>query len=154
MSVQHRLRPKKGAVHKRKRVGRGNASGKGTTAGRGTKGAQSRSGYSLRPGFAGGNTPLHLRFPKRGFHNPNRVEYAVINVGRLQTLVQKYGWKEVTPELLRSVRAVRKNLPVKILGEGYWELSIPVHAHAFSKSAREKIESAGGTVQILPYRGR
>ncbi len=150
MSFLHRIRPAPGSVRTRKRVGRGNASGKGNTAGRGTKGAQSRSGYRLRPGFAGGNLPIHLRYPKRGFTPPNRIEYAIINVGRLQTLVNKYKWQEVTPEVLYTCGAIRKkNLPIKILGEGHWEAPIVVRAHAFSQKAREKILAAGGKPEVL-----
>ncbi len=150
MSFLHTIKPRPGSVKNRKRVGRGDGSGKGTTAGRGTKGAQSRSGYSLRPGFAGGNVPWHLRFPKRGFKNPNRVEYVVINVGDLQRIVEKHGLQEVSPDQLRRLGVLKKKLPLKILGEGDWSLKITVKAHAFSKSAKEKIEKAGGRIEVIP----
>ncbi len=149
MTLLSNLRPRKGSVRARKRVGRGNASGKGTTAGRGTKGAQSRSGYSLRPGFTGGNLPAHLKYPKRGFRPRKRKEYAVFNLGQLVAFVEKYGWQEVSPEVLYEYRIVNEGMPVKILGVGEWTLNIPVKAHAFSRSAMEKLKQAGVEPQVI-----
>ena len=135
----HELRPAKGATQRKKRVGRGPGSGLGKTAGKGHKGGQSRSGYSLRPGFEGGQMPLVRRVPKRGFNNEFRVEYAVINVGVLAAL-----GKAVTPELLAERGLVHPGKKVKVLGDGELQAAVTVTAHKFSKSARAKIEAAGG----------
>ncbi|NPA35089.1 MAG: 50S ribosomal protein L15 [Chlorobi bacterium] len=149
MSLLSNLRPSRGSVKRRKRVGRGNASGKGTTAGRGNKGAQSRSGYSLRPGFAGGNLPLHLKYPKRGFNPPKRKEYVSLNLAQLVYFVEKYGLNEVSPEILAEKGLIKKKKPLKVLGVGEWTVKVPVKAHAFSKSAIEKIKAAGIEPQII-----
>jgi large subunit ribosomal protein L15 len=142
----HHLRPAEGAVRPRKRVGRGEAAGQGKTAGRGTKGYLAR--HNSRPGFEGGQMPLQRRVPKlKGFTNPNRVEFAVVNVERLGQLFQAGG--EVTPETLRSHGVVRKGKPVKVLGRGDLDRALTVRVHAVSASARQKIEQAGGTIEIL-----
>lgn len=144
---QHELRPPKGATHKRKRIGRGNASGHGTYSTRGLKGQNSRSGGGVRPGFEGGQLPLIRRMAyKRGFRNPNRVEYEEINVGALSRFA---AGSEVGREQLAAVRLARTKLPVKILGTGDLSVALTVEADAFSKSAQEKIEKAGGTVRRL-----
>src|SRR4051794_958661 len=110
------LRPPKGATHAKKRVGRGQGSGNGKTAGRGHKGAQSRSGYSFKRGFEGGQMPLHRRVPKRGFHNPFRIEFEVVN---LDTLGERFGaGVVVTPDTLREAGLVTGNAPVKVLARG------------------------------------
>jgi len=141
------LRPPKGAKQQRKRVGRGQGSGTGKTAGRGHKGAQSRSGYKSKRGFEGGQMPLHRRVPKRGFRNPFRVEYAVVN---LDTLDQRFdAGTEVTPELLRSAGLVRSGAPVKVLARGEVAKALTVRAHKFSGKAAEKIAAAGGTAEVL-----
>jgi large subunit ribosomal protein L15 len=140
----HELPPAKGSKHSRKRVGRGPGSGLGKTAGKGHKGGQSRSGYSLRPGFEGGQMPLIRRVPKRGFTNAFRVEYSVINVGALEAL-----GKAVTPELMAEHGLVHSGRPVKVLGDGELKVAITVAAHKFSKSARAKIEAAGGRCEEL-----
>jgi large subunit ribosomal protein L15 len=129
------------------RVGRGIGSKLGKTAGRGNKGQKSRSGYSRRPGFEGGQMPLHRRIPKRGFRNPFGREYAVLNVAALNGFP---AGETVTPERLLAARLVR-NLRdgVKILGEGELKVELAVRAHAFSKSAREKIARAGGRIEVL-----
>jgi large subunit ribosomal protein L15 len=140
----HELKPAPGATHSKKRVGRGPGSGTGKTAGRGHKGQRSRSGYSQRLGFEGGQMPLVRRVPKRGFTNIFRTEYAVVNVARLGDLDG-----EVTPEALIEKGFVRGGMPVKVLGEGEIQKALVVKAHRFSKSAREKIEAAGGRCEEL-----
>jgi len=140
------LRPPVGANKKRKRVGRGPGSGNGVTAGRGEKGQKSRSGYSRKRGFEGGQMPLIRRVPKRGFHNPFRVEYETVNVSRLAELEGD----EFTPESLLASNVVRKRTaPVKILGDGEISRKVTVSAHKFSKSAKEKIEAAGGKAIVI-----
>lgn len=133
----------------RKRLGRGPGSGHGKTSGRGHKGARSRSGHSQKPTFEGGQMPLVRRIPKRGFHNRFAPTVAVVNVGDLE---RKFaGGEEVNPETLRS-RSLAKGRydELKILGEGRLTKALTVAAHRFSRSAREKIEQAGGTVVVLP----
>ena len=144
----HDLSPADGSKSKRKRVGRGPGSGLGKTAGRGEKGQKSRSGYSQRPGFEGGQMPLVRRVPKRGFTNVFRTEYAVINVGDLADLPAE-GGSEVTPESLAAAGLVRRGKPLKVLGDGEIGRALQVKAHAFSASARAKIEAAGGACEEL-----
>ena len=143
----HELSPAKGSKHSRKRVGRGPGSGLGKTAGRGEKGQKSRTGYSSRPGFEGGQMPLVRRVPKRGFTNIFKTEYAVINVGDIAANTELEG--EITPESLARVGLIRSGRPVKVLGEGEVGKSLRVTANKFSKSARAKIEAAGGTCEEL-----
>lgn len=144
---QHELRPPKGATHKRKRIGRGNASGHGTYSTRGLKGQNARSGGGVRPGFEGGQLPLIRRMAyKRGFRNPNRVEYEEINVGALSRFE---AGSEVGREQFAAARLARTKRPVKILGTGDLNVALTVEADAFSKSAQAKIEAAGGTVRAL-----
>jgi len=138
------LKPAKGSVRKNKRVGRGQGSGRGGTSTRGHKGAQSRSGYSRKSGFEGGQMPLQRRVPKFGFKNPNKVEYKAINLDALESLVELTKAKSVDIDLLSSNGLVGKNDRVKILGRGELKSKIEVKAHAFSKSAIEAIEKAGG----------
>jgi len=138
------LRPPKGAKHSKKRIGRGQGSGQGKTAGRGHKGAKSRSGFRFKRGFEGGQMPLHRRVPKRGFHNPFRLEYEVVN---LDTLAARFdAGTVVTPELLheRGLVSGSKRL-VKVLGRGEVGKALTVHAHKFSGKAAEKIAAAGGS---------
>lgn len=144
----HELSPAKGSKKDRKRVGRGPGSGLGKTAGRGHKGQRSRSGYSRRPGFEGGQMPLVRRVPKRGFTNIFRVEFAVVNLQDLAEIAAETG-NEVTPESLADAGRVRRGRPVKILGSGEIDRALTVKAHAFSASARQKIEGAGGTVEEI-----
>jgi large subunit ribosomal protein L15 len=142
----HHLRPAKGAVRPRRRVGRGKAAGQGKTAGRGTKGLLARHNPKL--GFEGGQMPMQRRIPHlKGFTNPNRVEFAVVNVSRLDEAFEPGA--EVTPEVLLERRMVRKGTLVKVLGQGELGKALTVRAHAVSESARSKIERAGGTVQII-----
>jgi len=145
----HELSPAKGSKHSRKRVGRGPGSGLGKTAGRGHKGQKSRSGYSRRPGFEGGQMPLLRRVPKRGFTNIGRVEYAVVNLAQLAELALEQSQAAVTPEVLAARGLVRKGMPVKVLGDGEIGKALSVAAHKFSKSARAKIEEAGGRCEEL-----
>ena len=137
----------KGATRKNKRVGRGIGSGHGKTATRGYKGQKSRSGTSVRAGFEGGQMPLYRRLPKRGFNNIFRTEYAVLN---LDALSRFEAGSTVGPELLLE-KGIVKNLRdgLKILGNGELKQAITVRAHKFSKSAAEKIQKAGGTVEII-----
>lgn len=142
------LKPPKGMKRSRKRVGRGQGSGLGKTAGRGHKGAQSRSGYKRKRGFEGGQMPLHRRMPKRGFHNPFRVEYEVVN---LDTLAERFdAGTTITPELLQERRMVRStDARVKVLARGEITKALTVRAHKFSASAAEKIAAAGGTTETI-----
>jgi large subunit ribosomal protein L15 len=147
-----KLRPAPGAVHERKRVGRGNASGQGTTAGRGTKGQNSRSGKPNHPGFEGGQSPLYRRLARqRGFINRFRVEYEPVNVGALARFDAN---AVVTPESLLSAGLVKHpRMPVKVLATGDLDKALTVRAHRFSAAARQKIEAAGGRVEELSNRG-
>lgn len=145
MTELHDLRPAPGSKKKRKRAGRGPGSGLGKNAGRGHDGQMSRAGEGRRPGFEGGQMPLQRRIPKRGFRPRNRVEYQVVNVRVLEGMEDT----EITPETLESrglIGSARK--PVKILGEGELTRKVTVSAHAFSASAKEKIEGAGGSVTV------
>jgi len=141
------LKPKKGARHARKRVGRGPGSGHGKTAGRGEKGQKSRSGFSRQIGFEGGQMPLHRRLPKRGFTNIFKKDYAVVNVSELDRFDNGMTVDEKT---LRSAGLVKgQNDGVKILGDGKLSKKLTVHAAKFSASARKQIEAAGGTCQEI-----
>lgn len=140
----HDLSPAKGSKRDKKRVGRGPGSGTGKTAGRGHKGQRSRSGFSRRLGFEGGQMPLVRRVPKRGFTNIFRREFEVVNVSALADLKG-----EVTPEVLVERGWARAGMPIKILGDGELSKKLTVHAHKFSKSARAKIEAAGGTCEEI-----
>jgi large subunit ribosomal protein L15 len=165
----HDLRPAAGAHRAKTRVGRGIAAGKGKTAGRGTKGQKARAGGSIPPWFEGGQTPLHVRIPKlRGFRNPLRVEYEVVNIGRIAALVAAGRLEApedaaprgrgkarpapitVNQDVLRATGLVRSlDRPLKILGHGDCDVALFIVADAFTKSARAKIEAAGGTAQLL-----
>src|SRR4051812_5520295 len=152
----HSLKPAKGSRKARKRVGRGNAGGGGTTAGRGTKGYGARSGSKVRPRFEGGQNPIHMRMRKlRGPHmkksmpfEPFRTQTQPVNLRDLEARFD--AGAEVTPETLRAAGlATRKDVPVKVLGQGELSKHLTVRAHAFSASAREKIESAGGAAELI-----
>jgi large subunit ribosomal protein L15 len=141
----HHLRPAPGAKKAKTRVGRGEGS-KGKTAGRGTKGTKAR--YQVPVGFEGGQIPIHMRLPKlKGFTNPFRVEYQVVNVDRIGELFPKGGTVDV--DALVTAGAVRKGRPVKVLGGGDISVAVQVSAHHFSGSAKSKIEAAGGSVTEL-----
>jgi large subunit ribosomal protein L15 len=143
------LKPPKGAKHSKKRVGRGQGSGNGVTAGRGEKGAKSRSGFKHKRGFEGGQMPLHRRVPKRGFFNPFRVEYAVVNLDELAARFD--AGTVVTPELLREAGVVKgaEGRMVKVLARGEIAKALTVRAHKFSGKAAEKISAAGGTAEAI-----
>jgi len=141
----HHLRPAPGAKTAKTRVGRGEAS-KGKTAGRGTKGTKAR--YQVPASFEGGQMPIHMRLPKlKGFKNPFKVEFQVVNLDRISELFPEGG--DVTVADLVAKGAVRKNEPVKVLGQGEVKVSVNVSAHAFSSSAQEKIAAAGGTTTVV-----
>lgn len=141
----HHLQPAPGSKKPKIRVGRGESGRRGKTAGRGTKGLKARG--SLRPGFEGGQTPLSMRLPKLpGFKNPNKEYFAIVN---LETLNQFDAGTEVTPELLRERGLIRHRGRVKVLAEGEVDRALTVKAHAFSAKAKEKIEAAGGTVELI-----
>jgi large subunit ribosomal protein L15 len=141
------LKPKKGARHAKKRLGRGPGSGHGKTAGRGEKGQKSRSGYSGKRGFEGGQMPLHRRLPKRGFTNIFKKDYAVVNVSDLERFDTGASVDEAT---LRQAGLVKGSHDgVKVLGDGELSKKLTVSATKFSKSAREIIEKAGGTCQEI-----
>lgn len=143
----HELKPNPGSSKNRKRLGRGTATGQGKTAGRGQDGQKSRSGGSVRPGFEGGQMPLYRRIPKRGFKNIFRTVYAEVNVEILNRFEDE---TEITPELLKDAGIVRKQLDgVKVLGNGEISKKLTVKAHKFSKTAVEKIEAAGGKVEVI-----
>ncbi|HVW05608.1 MAG TPA: 50S ribosomal protein L15 [Vicinamibacterales bacterium] len=142
------LRPPRGAKRPKKRVGRGPGSGHGKTASRGSKGAKSRSGFRFKRGFEGGQMPLHRRVPKRGFHNPFRVEYAVVNLDTLAEIFD--AGTAITPELLHERGLVRvRDARVKVLGRGECGKALTVRAHKFSESAVKKIAAAGGATEVL-----
>lgn len=143
------LRPAKGSVKKRKRIGRGEGSGHGGTSTRGHKGAQSRSGYSAKAGFEGGQMPLYRRLPKFGFKNINRKEYNGINIDVLQKLAAEHNLTVIDFDTLRQHGLVSKSDLVKILGRGELTLKLDVTAHAFSKTAKQAIESLQGTATVI-----
>jgi large subunit ribosomal protein L15 len=141
----HDLKPAPGSNRSRKRVGRGIAGKGGKTAGRGTKGQGARN--NIKPGFEGGQLPLMQRIPKlKGFKNPFRVEYVVVNLDTLES----FDGDEVTPDTLRAKGLVHKHGLVKVLGRGELTRKVAVRAHAFSKSAEQAITAAGGSVEVLP----
>ena len=143
----HELKPSEGSRSTSKRVGRGIGSGTGKTSGRGHKGQNSRSGGGVRPGFEGGQNPLFRRLPKRGFTNINRKEFAIVN---LDTLNRFEEGTEVTPALLIETGVVSSEKSgIKILGNGTLEKKLTVRAHKFSASAKEAIENAGGSTEVV-----
>lgn len=142
------LAPAPGSTHAKKRIGRGTGSGQGCTSGKGHKGQKARAGGGVRPGFEGGQTPLHRRLPqRRGFRNINRKEFAIVNLADLDRFE---AGTEVTPELLKQSGLINDVMDgVKILGEGEITKALTVCAHKFSKSAEEKLKTAGGTAEVL-----
>jgi large subunit ribosomal protein L15 len=146
----HELRPAKGAVHKEKRLGRGEASGKGGTATKGNKGGQSRAGYKSKRAHEGGQMPIQRRIPKRGFKNFNRIEYKVFNLGQIDQLVEKYGIQEFSLENLYMNGLISQTDRVKILGNGELKSTTVIFkVNAISDKAKEAIEAAGGSVEIV-----
>ncbi|KEZ49461.1 50S ribosomal protein L15 [Metabacillus indicus] len=143
----HELKPAEGSRKTRNRVGRGTGSGNGKTAGKGHKGQNARSGGGVRPGFEGGQTPLFQRLPKRGFTNINRKDYSIVSLDKLN---QFEDGAEVTVELLVEAGVISKvKSGVKVLGNGKLEKKLTVKANKFSASAKEAIEAAGGTVEVI-----
>ncbi len=149
----NKLKAPAGGTHKKKRVGRGPGSGLGKTSGRGYKGQKSRSGYSSKRGFEGGQMPLHRRLPKRGFTNIFKREWAEVNLADLEKMFD--AGASVTPEALLERGLIRKSAlkSVVILGQGELKKSLTVNAHRFSKSAKQKIETAGGKAELIEDRG-
>lgn len=143
------LRPAVGSIKTRKRIGRGQGSGRGGTSTRGHKGAQSRSGYSKKIGFEGGQMPLQRRVPKFGFKSINRVEYVGVNLDVLQELAEKYSLTSINLDILKEHGLVSKKDLVKILGRGELKVKLDITAHAYSATAKESIEAAGGTIVKL-----
>lgn len=154
MDILSNLKPAKGSIKKEKRVGRGPGSGHGGTSCRGMNGQKSRSGNKYRPYFEGGQMPLHRRIPKRGFRSPFKIEFQALNLDRLVEFVQKHNLTDqvITPELLYERKAVgSKNKPIKVLGDGEVKIKFDLTVHAISKSAKEKIESVGGTIKLVKF---
>jgi len=147
----YNLAPAEGATKTKKRLGRGQGSTKGGTSGRGHKGAQSRSGFKKKKGFEGGQMPLQRRTPKFGFKNPFRIEYEQLNLGRIQELVEKFSLTDITVENLREHKQISKTDLVKVLGNGDLTTKVNVSVHAISETAKQKIESLGGTVTIVKF---
>ncbi len=145
----HTLKPAKGATKKGKRIGRGQGSGHGGTSTRGHKGQKSRSGYSRKRAHEGGQMPLQMRLPKRGFKNFNRVAYVALNLKRLQEVADKYNLTTIDIDTLVANGIVNKEDRVKILANGELTTSISVSAHAISESAKQAIEAKGGTVNLV-----
>jgi large subunit ribosomal protein L15 len=145
----HTLRPAKGATHKEKRIGRGEASGKGGTSTKGNKGGQSRAGYKSKMAHEGGQMPIQRRLPKRGFKNPGRIEYKVLNLGQIDTIVEKYGFTEITPENLYINGLISQTDRIKVLGNGELKGAVTFRVNAISEKARAAVEAAGGTVEIV-----
>jgi large subunit ribosomal protein L15 len=145
----HNLRPAKGAVHKEKRIGRGEGSGHGGTSTKGNKGQQSRAGYKRKMAHEGGQMPIQRRIPKRGFKNPNRIEYKVFNLGQIDQLLEKYDIKEFTLENLYTNGLISQTDRVKILGNGEIKNKLTFKVNAISEKAKGAIEAAGGSVEIV-----
>ena len=143
------LAPAAGATHSSKRVGRGEGSGKGGTSTRGMNGAGQRSGYSHKIGFEGGQMPIQRRLPKFGFKNPTRVEYLAVNVSAIEAIAGKLGVNEIGPDEIMAAGLMAKSDLIKVLGNGEIKSAITVTADAFSKSAIEKIEAAGGKAVVI-----
>lgn len=145
----HTLKPAKGATHKEKRLGRGEASGKGGTSTKGNKGGQSRAGYKSKKAHEGGQMPIQRRIPKRGFTNPHRVEYKVFNIGQLDQLAEKYSLTEFSLQNLYINGLISQTDNVKILGNGELKGKYSFKVNAASEKAKAAIEAAGGSIEIV-----
>jgi large subunit ribosomal protein L15 len=143
------LKPAKGSVKTRKRIGRGQGSGRGGTSTKGHKGAQSRTGHSRKIGFEGGQMPIQRRLPKGGFKNRHRVEYTALNLAKLQAISEKYGWNDINPEVLLANKLISKTEKIKVLGNGELKGALNIKAHAFSAAALAAIEAAGGKAETV-----
>ena len=143
------LHPAKGAVHSRRRIGRGPGSGLGGTSTRGHKGAKARSGYKKKIGFEGGQMPLQRRIPKAGFKNINHKEYNVINLSTIQKIGEKRGLTEIGIIEFRESGVIKDKKLIKILANGDLKVKVNVEAHAFSKAAEDAIRAMGGSISII-----
>lgn len=144
------LKPAKGAVKKNtKRIGRGQGSARGGTSGRGHKGAKSRSGYKSKVGFEGGQMPIQRRLPKTGFKSLNKEEFKLLNLDRINEIVEKYNRTDLSLETLKSLKLMPKNQKLKILGRGDLKVKVELEAHAISETAKKAIEEKGGTIKIV-----
>lgn len=148
MNLQN-LRPAQGAVHKSKRLGRGEASGKGGTATKGNKGAQSNTGYASKRGHEGGQMPIQRRLPKRGFVPISRTEYKVFNIGDLDVIIEKYGLQEFSIENLYMNGLISKTAKVKVLGQGELKSKVALKVNAISEKAKAAVEAAGGSIELV-----
>lgn len=145
----HNLKPAEGAVKNTKRIGRGEGSGHGKTATRGGKGQTARTGYNAKKGFEGGQMPIQRRMPKRGFKNPFRVEHTVINIGNVDFLIEKYELTEFTLDSLYVNGLINRTDTVKILGSGELKSKMTFKVNAISEKAKQAIENAGGSVELI-----
>ncbi len=145
----HNLQPAEGSTHKEKRIGRGEASGKGGTSTKGNKGGQSRAGYKSKMAHEGGQMPIQRRVPKRGFKNPDRVEYRVFNLGQVEVITEKYGLNEFSLENLYINGLISRTDRIKILGNGEIKTKIIFKVNGISEKAKAAIEAAGGSVEIV-----
>lgn len=145
----HNLKPAKGAVKSGKRIARGQGSGRGGTSTRGHKGQKSRSGWSKKKNFEGGQMPIQMRLPKRGFKNPNRHPFTAINLARLQSIHEKHGLTDISLDALVEKGIVRKTDKIKVLANGELKAKLTVNVHAISETAKKAIESNGGTVNLV-----
>ena len=145
----HTLKPAEGSTHKEKRIGRGEASGKGGTSTQGNKGSQQRAGYQRKNAFEGGQMPIQRRIPKRGFKNNNRIEFVVFNLGQIEQLQEKYAFPEFSVEQLYINGLISKTDKVKILATGELKSKLTFKVNALSAKAKEAIEAAGGSVEVV-----
>jgi large subunit ribosomal protein L15 len=145
----HTIKPAKGATHKEKRLGRGEASGKGGTSTKGNKGGQSRAGYQRKMAHEGGQMPIQRRLPKRGFKNPRRVSYVVFNLSQIDQLAEKYDIKEISAANLYANGLISRTDLIKILGNGELKTKLSFKVSAVSEKAKKAIEGAGGSLEIL-----
>lgn len=145
----HKLTPAEGSVRGYKRKGRGQGSGKGGTSTKGHKGAKSRSGYKRKRAHEGGQMPLQMRLPKKGFKNPNREIFIALNLDQLQAMTEKFEVKEWTLEALQNHNFISRNDKVKLLGRGALSAKVNLTAHAASEAARKAVEAAGGSITIV-----
>ncbi|QES90556.1 50S ribosomal protein L15 [Rhizosphaericola mali] len=145
----HNLQPAKGSIQKKKRLGKGEASGKGGTSTKGNKGAQSHASWKIKIGFEGGQMPIQRRTPKRGFKNPNHIEYKVFNLSQIESLVEKYGIKEFTLDNLYANALISRTDKVKILANGEIASAVTFKVHAASEKAKAAVEAAGGSIEII-----
>jgi large subunit ribosomal protein L15 len=145
----HKLTPAEGSVRNNKRKGRGQGSGRGGTSTRGHKGAKSRSGYKQKRAHEGGQMPLQMRLPKKGFKNPNREPLIALNLDQIQAMTDKFQVSEWTLEALQNHNFISRNDRVKLLGRGTINAKINVTAHAVSEGARKAVEAAGGSITIV-----